>query len=127
MHSCHFHSLCRKRVSTSLASDFCNKMNQLILSFIQRRDQYCSDENFAENMDYPFWQQSIVYQNAEPIESDSSSMVPLQYYNLQTPEKWQNASFTGQSSQNVVTCFTSLHSHFHEKILVHMIHYLSAT
>ncbi|KAG6529656.1 uncharacterized protein LOC122042597 isoform X1 [Zingiber officinale] len=92
----------RKRVSTSLASDFCNKMNQLVLSFIQRRDQYCSDENFAENsMDYPFWQQSLVYQNAEPIESDSSSMVPLHYYNLQAPEKWQNASFTGQSSQNV--------------------------
>ncbi|XP_074564339.1 uncharacterized protein LOC141820878 [Curcuma longa] len=92
----------RKRVSTSLASDFCHKMNQLILSFVQRRDQYFFYENFAEtNMDHPFWQQSVVYQSAKPVESISSSMVPLHYYNLQNSENWPNASFTRQSSQNV--------------------------
>ncbi|KAG6509258.1 hypothetical protein ZIOFF_034651 [Zingiber officinale] len=92
----------RKRVSTSLGSDFCHKMNQLILSFVQRRDQYFFYENCAEtNMDHPFWQQSVVYQSAKPVESISSSIVPLHYYNLQNSENWPNTSFTRQSSQNV--------------------------
>ncbi|XP_008798723.2 uncharacterized protein LOC103713536 [Phoenix dactylifera] len=39
----------RRRVSTSLASDFCDKMNRLILSFLQRQGQQSFDDNFAEN------------------------------------------------------------------------------
>ncbi|WOL07691.1 hypothetical protein Cni_G16438 [Canna indica] len=93
----------RRRVSTSLASDFCDKMNQLILSIIQQRAHQSFDENFEENNgDSPFWEQG--YHNGEQGESVSSSLVPLQYYHTQHhPESWQShAPFSSQPSQNTI-------------------------
>ncbi|CAL9053499.1 uncharacterized protein LOC103982115 [Musa acuminata AAA Group] len=92
----------RRRVSTSLESDFCNKMNQMLLSFLQRQGKQGFDENFAENdEDHPCWQQNGEYQNTEQEASVSSSLIPLQYHTLHHQESWQHNSFAHQSSNNV--------------------------
>lgn len=101
---CHFNSLCRNRVSTSLASDFCNKMNWLILSFIQRRDRYFLYKKFAEtNRDHPFCPQSVVYQSANPVESVSLLVVHYIITTCKT-KKIGRMLHSHQSSQNVVSC-----------------------
>ncbi|URD97593.1 RING [Musa troglodytarum] len=75
----------RRRVSTSLESDFCDKMNQMLLSFLHRRY-----ENFAENDE---WQRNGEHQNTEQEASVSSSLAPLHYHTLHHQESRQRNSY----------------------------------
>lgn len=86
-------------------------MNQLILSFLRRQTQQSFHENSAEtHVDYPFWQPSDEYCDAEQDASVSSSLVPLQYHTLRHPENWQHTSFTHQSSHNMLVSSVSIFS-----------------
>ncbi|XP_010928795.1 uncharacterized protein [Elaeis guineensis] len=91
----------RRRVSTSLASDFCDKMNHLILSFLQRQGHQSFDDNFAEDYEeQTFWRQNDEFQNADQVASASSSLIPVPYQTLNHPESWQHTTFRHHSSQN---------------------------
>ncbi|XP_078180633.1 uncharacterized protein LOC144574541 [Carex rostrata] len=89
----------RKRVTTSLQSDFCTKMNRLILSILQRQDQYNVDDNFGEEYAArPYWRQKYELNNADQIATASSSLVPFQYNN--NSENWRITTFTNNVSDN---------------------------
>jgi hypothetical protein len=110
--------MCRKRVTTSLQSDFCAKMNQLILSLLQRQGQYNVDDNFGEEFTMrPYWRQKYELNNSEQIASASSSLVPFQYHN--NSENWQNITFTNNVSDNSTVRFES--SVVHPSFLHHFL------
>ncbi|XP_010926869.1 uncharacterized protein [Elaeis guineensis] len=91
----------RRRVSTSLASDFCDKMNRLILSFLQRQAQQSFDDNYVEDYEeQTFWRQSDEFQNADQVASSSSSLIPMPYQTQHHLDRWQHTSFRHHSSQN---------------------------
>ncbi|KAG1347433.1 hypothetical protein COCNU_06G012620 [Cocos nucifera] len=91
----------RRRVSTSLASDFCDKMNRLILSFLQRQGHQSFDDNFAEDYEeQTLWRQNDEFQNADQVASASSSLIPVPYQTLNHPESWQHTTFRHHSFQN---------------------------
>ncbi|KAJ4760656.1 RING/U-box superfamily protein [Rhynchospora pubera] len=89
----------RKRVTTSLESDFCTKMNRLILSILQRQGQYDDDDNFGEvYTTRPYWRQKYELDNADQIAAASSSLVPYQYH--KDSENWQSTTYTNNVSDN---------------------------
>ncbi|KAJ3705399.1 hypothetical protein LUZ61_009104 [Rhynchospora tenuis] len=91
----------RKRVTTSLESDFCTKMNRLILSILQRQGQYDDDDNFGEEYTTrPYWRQKYELDNADHIAAGSSSLVPYQYH--KDSENWQSTTYTNNVSDNSV-------------------------
>lgn len=96
--------MCRKRVTTSLQSDFCTKMNRLILSVLQQQGQYNVDDNFGEEyIMSPYWRQKYELNNSERIANASSSLVPFQYHN--NPENWRSTTFTNNLSDNSAVRF----------------------
>ncbi|WOK99746.1 hypothetical protein Cni_G08458 [Canna indica] len=101
----------RKRVSTSLESDFCDKMNQVILSFLHRRGKQIFDDDIAENHeDHLFWQQNDEYQNTKQDAPVASPLVPLQYQTLHHAENWCHTSYTHQPSQKDMDAMHELRS-----------------
>jgi hypothetical protein len=93
-------------VTISLQSDFCTKMNRLILSVLQRQGQYNVDDNFGEEFTMrPYWRQKYELNNSEQIATSSSSLVPFQYHN--NSENWQNTTFTNNVSDNSAVRFES--------------------
>lgn len=96
---------CRRRVSTSLASDFCGKMNQLILSFLHRQgqQQYHDSNNFTDYYEeQPFWRSNDELQNNDLVASASSSLVPLSYQTFSNPNSQRHASLTPHVPQNLL-------------------------
>ncbi|XP_020096043.1 uncharacterized protein LOC109715454 [Ananas comosus] len=95
----------RRRVSTSLASDFCGKMNQLILSFLHRQgqQQYHDSNNFTDYYEeQPFWRSNDELQNNDLVASASSSLVPLSYQTFSNPNSQRHASLTPHVPQNLL-------------------------
>ncbi|XP_073005024.1 uncharacterized protein [Typha latifolia] len=91
----------RRRVSTSLASDFRDKMNLLVLSFLHRRGQEHFGDNFAEDYEtQPLQRQNNEFQIVDQDPCASSSLVPFRYQRIQHPDSWRHASIQPHESQN---------------------------
>lgn len=84
--------LCRRPVSTSLASDFRDRMDRLMLTLLRKQAQQCYyDENFAaEDEEQPVWRQNIEFHDANQVAS--SSLVPLPFQTVHHPGNWEQAS-----------------------------------
>ena len=83
---------CRRPVSTSLASDFRDRMDKLMLSLLRKQAHQCYyDENFAaEDDEQPVWRQNIEFHDANQVAT--SSLVPLPFQTVRHPGNWEQAS-----------------------------------
>ncbi|KAG6527156.1 hypothetical protein ZIOFF_009250 [Zingiber officinale] len=113
----------RRRVSTSLDSDFCNKLNTMVLSLLDRQRTCCFDEDLTVNdEDHPFWQQKDGYFNSSKhvVDIPSSCLTP-QNHTMCHSEHQKHASSPHQSSKNDVefmdelrSGMTQIHEELHE-------------
>ncbi|KAJ0966215.1 hypothetical protein J5N97_027353 [Dioscorea zingiberensis] len=88
----------RRPVSTSLASDFRDRMDRLMLSLLRKQAQQSYYDNFAaEDEEQPVWRQNIEFHDANQVAS-SSSLVPLPNQTFYHPENWEHASLVHLSS-----------------------------
>ncbi|XP_074556150.1 uncharacterized protein LOC141811968 [Curcuma longa] len=113
----------RRRVSTSLDSDFCNKLNTVVLSLLDRQRECCFDEDLTVNdEDHPFWQQNDEYHNSSKhvVDIPSSSVTP-QNHTMCHSEHQKHASSPSQSSKKdaefmreLRSGMTQIHEELHE-------------
>ncbi|XP_074572394.1 uncharacterized protein LOC141828904 [Curcuma longa] len=69
----------RRRVSASLDSDFCNKLNTLVLSLLEmQRKQTFAQDSIANDEDHPFWQklEECSYNSETVVDIFSSCSTP---------------------------------------------------
>ena len=87
-------------VTTSLESDFCDKMNRIMMTLLQRqREQYVDENSSEEDGEQPGWRYNYEFNNADRAASDSS-LVPSSYQTVQFPESWQHTSVVTQHSSH---------------------------
>ncbi|XP_020256680.1 uncharacterized protein LOC109833426 [Asparagus officinalis] len=93
----------RRRVTTTLSSDFCDKMNRVVMMLLQRQGAQYADENFSEeNVDQSTWRINYEFNNADQAASDAS-LVPSSYQTGHYPDSWQHNLYTHtlQESESV--------------------------
>ncbi|KAL0911394.1 hypothetical protein M5K25_019531 [Dendrobium thyrsiflorum] len=85
-----------KTVSTSLASEFSAKMNQMIASFLHRQGQQNADVNEREQYEEQgIWRQN--YESSSDQEVAATSLAQLSSATLSNQEIWKNTSLSSSS------------------------------
>ncbi|XP_039131031.1 uncharacterized protein LOC120267441 [Dioscorea cayenensis subsp. rotundata] len=104
----------RRPVSTSLASDFRDRMDRLMLTLLRKQAQQCYyDENFAaEDEEQPVWRQNIEFHDANQVAS--SSLVPLPFQTVHHPGNWEQASVEMEAGNDLRSEITQIHNEIRE-------------
>ncbi|KAM0943740.1 putative transcription factor C2H2 family [Dioscorea sansibarensis] len=102
--------LLQRPVSTSLASDFRDRMDKLMLSLLRKQAQQCYyDENFAaEDDEQPVWRQNIEFHDANQVAS--SSLVPLPFQTVRHPGNWEQASVEMETGNDLRSEIAQIHN-----------------
>lgn len=87
----------RKKVSKSLESDFSNKMNQLLLTALQKQRQQRMMDDFGGYYDERmYWRQNDEIRDADKEASAPCSLAPVAHLGAHQQESWQHSSFGSQ-------------------------------
>lgn len=88
---------CSKKVSKSLESDFSNKMNQLLLTALQKQRQQRMMDDFGGYYDERmYWRQNDEIRDADKEASAPCSLAPVAHLGAHQQESWQHSSFGSQ-------------------------------
>ncbi|XP_021310357.1 uncharacterized protein LOC8077460 isoform X2 [Sorghum bicolor] len=90
-----------KKVSKSLESDFSNKMNQLLLTALQKQRQQQMMDDFGGYYDERmYWRQNDEIHDADKEASAPCSLAPVSHLGAHQQESWQHSSFGSQHHDN---------------------------
>jgi protein neuralized len=92
---------CSKKVSKSLESDFSNKLNQLLLTVLQKQRQQRMMDDFGGYYDERmYWRQNDEIHDADKEASAPCSLAPVSHLGAHQQESWQHSSFGSQHHDN---------------------------
>lgn len=90
-----------KKVSKSLESDFSNKLNQLLLTVLQKQRQQRMMDDFGGYYDERmYWRQNDEIHDADKEASAPCSLAPVSHLGAHQQESWQHSSFGSQHHDN---------------------------